>query len=381
MKTRKILALVLALVMCVTVLSACGGSSAPAAAPAAPAASTTTTDTKTETAPAASTETASAPTYSFVFQPACWQENGFWADGVGFWADYITEATDGRIKATRTAPGSICSVDQQLDAVSDGMTAAMAIASGYWAGVCDIGYTFATPPVVQSVADMKDLMETYKDGRAGNLWKEEVESLYNVKVVGFLYGPASVPISSKKPVNGIADLKGLKVRVGAGAIANSLEYFGASCVFAPSSESYTMLSNGTIDAVITGSASDNKAASFDEVTSYWTRNWCANTTHAVTVVVNRDIWDQLSAEDQQALIDGCDYATEQICSYAYDKIDQAWEELEAEGINMCMWNDEDAETWARQFYEQCRSYSDSAEYTEFMQILYDWSVDNGYFSE
>ena len=379
MKTRKILALVLALVMCVTVLAACGSSSTPA--PAAPAASTTTTtETKTETPAQTETKTEAAPTYSFIFQPSCWQENGFWADGVGFWADYITEATDGRIKATRTAPGSICSTDQQLDAVSDGMTPAMAIASAYWAGVCDIGYTFATPPVVQSVDDMKDLMETYQDGRAGELWKSQVEGLYNVKVVGFIYGPASVPISSKKPINGINDLKGLKIRVGAGAIANALEYFGASCVYAPSSESYTMLSNGTIDAVITGSASDNKNASFDEVTSYWTRNWCANTTHAVTVVVNRDIWDQLSAEDQQALIDGCDYATEQICSYAYDKIDEAWAELEAEGINMCMWTDEDAETWARQFYEQCKSYSDSAEYTEFMQILYDWSVENGYFS-
>lgn len=379
MKGKKILALTLAIVMCLTLLAACGSSTATTAtAPAAAA-----TDSAATAEPAASTETTTVekPTYSFTFQPACWQENGFWADAVGYWSDYITENTEGRITATRSAPGSICSVDQQLDAVSDGLTPAMAIASGYWAGVCDIGYTFSTPPVVQSVDEMKNFLEVYENGRAAELYIKEIESMYNVKVVGFLYGPASVPISSKKPVNGISDLKGLKIRVGAGAIANSLENFGASCVFAASSESYTMLSNGTIDAVITGSASDNLAASFDEVTSYWTRDWCANTTHCVVVVVNKDIWDQLSANDQQALLDGCDYATDQVCSYAYDKIDEAWATLEKEGINFCYWSDEDKETWAKEFYKQCAGYSDSAEYTEFMKILYDWSVENGYFTE
>lgn len=380
MKSKKYLTLVLALVMCLSIIfAACGNTNddepqvntnAPASAEKPSASDETNAPSETE-----------EPDYHYTLNPSSWQENGFWAKHIDLWAEYVTENTDGRVTVEPSLPGAIVPVDQQMDAVSTGLTGAMAIPSAYYSGVIPLGYVWSVPPVVQSVSDMKEFNEEYADGRAGDLWSDAIEDEYNVVVIGYMYGPADVPISSKVPLNSIADLKGVKLRVGAGAIADTLASFGASCVFAPSSESYTMLSTNAIDAVVTGSPADNLAASFAEVTSYWVREPYLNTTHATTLVINRDIWESLTPEDQKVLLDGVEYSTDIIETEGAEKIAKAWEEVEEAGITICIWPKEDQTAWAKAFYDTCAQYSDDPDYLEYIDLLGTWAVEKGYFSE
>ncbi len=328
------------------------------------------------------TEETGTADYHYDLQPASWQEVGFWADQITYWSEYVTEHTEGRVTASPSLPGAIVPVDQQMDAVSTGTTGAMAVPSAYYASTIPIGYVFCTPPVVQGVEDLRDFYENYQDGRAGQLWEQAVEAKYNVKVIGEMYGLACVPICSSKSIPNIDALKGLKIRVGAGAIADTLGSFGASCVFAPSSEAYSMLSAGTIDGVVTGSPSDMLGASFNEVTQYWVKDPYLNTTHCTTLVINKDIWDALTAEDQQVLIDALAYSNEKVTAESKAAIDTAWETAEADGLTIQSWPQEDQVAWATAFYNSNANYKGAdADYTEFMTLLHSWAVEKGYMTE
>ena len=314
-------------------------------------------------------------------QPASWQENGFWAKHIELFAEYVNEHAEGRVVVHPTAPGSIVPTDQAMASVSDGVLPAMAVASAYVAGSIDLGYVFSTPPVVQSIGDMRELNETYQGGRAGQLWEELVESTSNVHVVGEMYGPANVPIVSTIPIRGVADLKSATIRVGAGSIADSLVKLGASTDYSAATEVYTMLSTGAIDAAVMGSPSDDLSSSYNEVTKYWIREPYVNTTHCTTFVVNRDVWNSMTAADRQILVDAIAYSNAEIEREGYQIIDEAWNTVESQGIELIRWSEEDAQTWAQTFYDTCAAYSQNPAYVEYMELLHSWAVEKGYLSE
>ncbi len=74
-------------------------------------------------------------------------------------------------------------------------------------------------------------------------------------------------IWSKKPVKGVADLKGLKMRA-AGVAAESFALMGASIVTVPGGEIYQALERGVIDACEFTFPTVNYAYGFHEVTKY-----------------------------------------------------------------------------------------------------------------
>lgn len=362
MKAKKVIALALALLMCLA-LAACssGKTTGETTAPEA---------NVSEKAPAAGGA-------KIVLTPASWQENGFWAKHIDLFAEYVN-GHSANVTVNPTTPGSVVPTDQALQSVSDGVVPAMAIASAYAAGTIDVGYVFSTPPVVQSISDMRELNEDYG---AGAIWEGLVESKYNVHVVGEMYGPANVPIVSTVPINGVSDLKGVTIRVGAGSIADSLVKLGASTDYSAATEVYTMLSTSAIDAAIMGSPADDLASSYNEVTKYWIQYPYVNTTHCTTFIINNDVWNSMSAEDQQICVDAIAYSNSVIEKEGYEVIETAWNTVAEQGIELIHWTDEDAMTWAQTFYETCAAHSDSAEYVEYMNILHTWAVDKGLLSE
>ena len=71
---------------------------------------------------------------------------------------------------------------------------------------------------------------------------------------------------SKKPLKGIKDIKGLKFR-SSELIALQLASLGAGTIWTPSTEIYTMLSTGGVDAITFSNAADDVAMGFHEVTN------------------------------------------------------------------------------------------------------------------
>ena len=79
-----------------------------------------------------------------------------------------------------------------------------------------------------------------------------------------------MPTSSilKKPVNSLADLKGMKIRVPGGMVAEVFQKFGVSTVSLPGSDIFPALEKGTIDAADYVGPAVNWDLGFAQVTKY-----------------------------------------------------------------------------------------------------------------
>lgn len=125
---------------------------------------------------------------------------------------------------------------------------------------------------------------------------------YGIKVLAIWPYPAQV-IYCKSPLNGLADLKGRKVRVGTRPIGEFVEALGGVSVNIPFGDAYEKIKQGAVDCAITGSLPGN-AARFHEVTSYLyplAVGW-SMTMHSV----NLRTWERLDPSVQAFLARGID---------------------------------------------------------------------------
>jgi TRAP-type C4-dicarboxylate transport system substrate-binding protein len=105
-------------------------------------------------------------------------------------------------------------------------------------------------------------------------------------------------IFCKPPIKGLADLKGLKIRVGDQSSANFVAGLGASGVPMPFGEVQQSLARGVVDCAITGPASANSGG------------WPEATTTVLPLAlqlavngyaINLNTWKKLSPADQAKL--------------------------------------------------------------------------------
>jgi TRAP-type mannitol/chloroaromatic compound transport system substrate-binding protein len=75
-------------------------------------------------------------------------------------------------------------------------------------------------------------------------------------------------IHSKKAVNSLKDLKGMKIRLPGGMVSQVFDKFGASTTSLPSSDIYPALEKGTVDAADYVGPAINYDLGFAEVTNY-----------------------------------------------------------------------------------------------------------------
>lgn len=185
-------------------------------------------------------------------------------------------------------------------------------------GVTDIGWVFsfleaaklplsqvssyapfatANPPV--QLAVMAELLET------NDSFKKEWEQ-YNLKVLG-LTGTDSYDVYTKKPIAGLADLNGMKLSA-PGVLANWLRGTGANAVDGALTTFYTDIQTGVSDGVLS-LALGVLPAKLYEVAPYITRV-DIGTAFSGAVAINRDSWDGLPEEVQNAMVAAGKFYTE-----------------------------------------------------------------------
>jgi len=111
----------------------------------------------------------------------------------------------------------------------------------------------------------------------------------NVQVLGMGTFPAQV-LFCNKPVSGLADLKGLKVRVSGRSQAEFMQALGATGVTLPFAEVVPALQNGVVDCGLTGSHSGYSAKWYEVSTHLYTLplGWSQ-----YLYAVNRAAWNRL----------------------------------------------------------------------------------------
>lgn len=164
-------------------------------------------------------------------------------------------------------------------------------------------------------AQARKVYEAYKDVVA-----ERFETKFNAKFLGaWPFGPQV--LFSKVPLNGLADLKGKKVRVGEQSAALFMQKLGAIPVTMNFTEVPQALSKGTVDVANTGASSANSAG-WPEVTEYFMPLSLMISFNSYGI--NLDRWNKLTPEEQRSMQAAFDQLIEEIWVYSEEISDDAF---------------------------------------------------------
>ncbi|WP_207477929.1 TRAP transporter substrate-binding protein [Arenibaculum pallidiluteum] len=234
-----------------------------------------------------------------------------------FWTKRITEASGGKVTATITGFNDMgLKGPEILRLMSQGVIEF---------GTTVLGYTASDDPRNEAV-DLAGIAPDIDTAhRVADVYKPVLDAFfrkkYGVKVLGLWPYPAQV-LYCNKPISGLADLAGKKVRTGNRTLAEFTEALGGSGVTMAFAEVVPALQKGVVDCAITGTLSGN-SAKWHEVSSHLYAlpvGW-STLVHGV----NLKTWNKLNAETQT-------FIEREIASLE-DQIWKAAGEETQEGIN------------------------------------------------
>ncbi|MCP4630438.1 MAG: TRAP transporter substrate-binding protein [bacterium] len=209
------------------------------------------------------------------------------------------------------------------------LTKARQVYDGVVEGISDVGfsvlaYTRGRFPVISAV----DLPLGYTSGAVATqvvnavYEKFQPKELMDTKVMYLhAHGPGLIHTKGKA-VRKMEDMKGLKFR-GHGTSALVVKALGGTPVPKPMPETYQMLQKGVVDGAVYPFEA-NKGWKLGEVTNYCTADFSAAYTTSFFVVMNKDKWNALSADNQKIIA--------QINQEWIIKHGEAWDASDAEGI-------------------------------------------------
>ena len=210
----------------------------------------------------------------------------------------ITKASGGRMEVKAFVGGSVVPETKELDAVIE--------------GVIDLCYTCPMYnldkwPAAGLISSRPGglpgqyLIQWFDYGGGYQLMNKMMEG-YNVMTMpGFLSPePGEVFLHSKRKIETVADLKGLKVRT-SGDGGEILARMGASPIFLPGGELYEAMQRGTIDAFEYAGLSTNWSMHFNEIAKYVIISPVRAPSDPHVWFVNKDSWEALP-DDLKVLV-------------------------------------------------------------------------------
>jgi TRAP-type C4-dicarboxylate transport system substrate-binding protein len=209
------------------------------------------------------------------------------------WANDVEKATNGRVKF-QMLPKHPSAPPGTFDAVRDGLM--------------DLSYVTAsyTParhvlPLLPELPGSGETAEINSVAYSRIYWKHfhKVGEYNGVKQIGvFTHGPGQM--FTKKPIKGIADIQGAKIRTGGGIAEAVAKALGTSAFVKPAPESYELLKSGVADGTFFPLES---IVSFklDTVIGQGTLFPGGMYSSAFGFFMNEGKWAKLSKEDQAAI--------------------------------------------------------------------------------
>lgn len=235
MRKSKVMLTILAAAMAAS-LTACGGSSDKGAATTAAAAGGS--DTKTE----AAGSTASADAINFTMSLVDNTSSNYYK-GAEKIADCVEKATDGKITLTIQAGGTLGGESDTLDMAVQGdldiASCANSVLANYIPEMSILDQAF-----LWDSADQANYAVTHE---LGDLIQTKANE-HGIHVIGYMESGFR-DVFSTKPIESMADFKGVKIRVmqNEGQLA-AFTAFGANPIALSASEQFTALQQKTIDA-------------------------------------------------------------------------------------------------------------------------------------
>lgn len=233
------------------------------------------------------------------------------------WAKSVGEKTNGEINIEVLPTGTIVGNNETLDAVGAGIIQGHITDPGYFSGKNPAFAVYGNMVGAWSgPAPFLDYMRN-AGGEAG--YNRLVEP-YNVHLIrAGAVGAES--LISKRKIETLDDLKGLKVRAPEGMVSNIFKLVGAAPVNLPTSEVYTGLEKGVIDAADYTVFSTNYQQGYHKYAPFAVYPGF-HSMPMKDISVNKALWDDLTPEQQKILEDSVDAFTEQLVTDLRKKDDE-----------------------------------------------------------
>jgi TRAP-type transport system periplasmic protein len=237
-------------------------------------------------------------------------------DVLAVWGQQVEQATNGRVKL-QMLPKHPSAAPGTFDAVRDSLV--------------DVSYVTASYTPARHVLPL--LAELPGGGATSVInsvaysrihWKylQQLGEYKGVKLLGvFTHGPGQM-FNTKRPINKVEDLAGMKIRTGGGIAEETARALGASAFVKPAPESYELLSSGVADGTFFPLES---IISFklDTVIKYATLFPGGFYSSSFGFFMNEDKWNKLSKQDQDAITSVSGEKLAVLAGKAWDATDAA----------------------------------------------------------
>lgn len=300
-----------------------------------------------------------------------WRFANLYSRGSAFGAVYedlaknIETMSNGRIKVQVLFDGEGVGATGIFGAVKSGLITMGAPFQSLYAGEFPAGNVEIGLP--GGTSDVGELSTLFHEKGWGDILKKAYASQGLVWLDPYIQ-PA-VYVITKKPINSIADFKGMKIRA-PGAYGKFLRQLGASPVSLAWSEIYTSLSTGVIDGSIGSNMIDHRDGNHVEVAKYMYPLPLAGA-QVLPILVNQKEWNKLP-DDLKAIV----YAATVVHAQEQMTKSKLWEsqavaEMEAKGLK---WSPEpsaaDKAAWKKAGEALWDEYSAEDQYSkELIDVL------------
>lgn len=273
-----------------------------------------------------------------------WRMASTWGDGnTHFTVDkrfteLVSQLTDGKFIIKNYSAGQLGAANQVFDMVSNGTVEAGGDWAGYWSGK-NTGFDLLGT-TMDNFSSLDYFVWIYQGGGLKNAY-QYMYNKYGLQYFPILIHTAESGFRASKPIDGIEDLKGLKIRL-AGKIQGLVaDKIGFTPVTVDSTELYESLQRGVIDAGEFSVPGSDYSLKLHEVAKYWWAPGWHQSAGCNGVMVNMDAWNSLPEEYQIAFETAARLCTaESMARYAWQDFNATNKMLET-GVKICKYPEED----------------------------------------
>ncbi len=270
------------------------------------------------------------------------------------WTERVERMSGGRIEIDLLPVGAVVKHTETLGAIKMGIIDGHVTATGYFTGQ-DPAFGLIGN-MVGAWSDTRQLLQYINYGGGYELMTE-LYAPYGVKYIG---GSTTGVESfvSKVPLNGVADLKGLKLRAPEGLVQQVFAAAGATPVNLPGSEVFTGLSKGVIDAADYTVFSTNHQAGMNDIATHPVQPGF-HSLPTIDISMSQKKWDKLPADLQEIMTVSVRDFAEDITTQLRIADEKAVKEAEANpNITIHNWSEEERKKFRQIAMGEWKKYSE-----------------------
>lgn len=255
-------------------------------------------------------------------------------EGTTKWMQEVEEATDGEVTFSHFPSEQAAPADGLLDAVSDGVLDAALIGPIYTTETLPLNSMVGLPGYYSSAEEgTRALQEMISEGPL----REELLEADVMPVFAFVLPPYQILANER--LGTPEDWDGLDIRTSGSTQAMTARALGAVGVSMPGPEIYTAVERGRLDGVLFPLPSV-AGYNLNEVVSHISTNGAFGG-YSFVMVVRRDLFEGLSSDEQQAMLDAGDKVALHVAKAQDDSVDELTQEWADQGVEIYQFTEEE----------------------------------------